>query len=437
MSLQHIFVIGLNEFNRAKLEALPEAGSYRFHELLTYDEVTEQDEYPVLSLLDKAERRLVDFQAGGGTVHGVIGYMDFPVSTMVPVLSERFGLRSASVSSFIQCEHKYWSRLRQREVIPEHIPRFCLFDPFDPDAARSIELDYPFWIKPVKSFGSHLGFRIGSRKDLDEALPIVRRNITRISRPFDALLEHLDLDMPEQVRSVSGHHCLAEELIGGWQCTLEGCMVDGELHAHGIVDSIRYPGRSVFLRYQYPSALPRRIQLQMAHIGKRFLNYIGFDQSAFNMEFFWDRKRDKISMLEVNTRVAQHHSDLFQKVDGVSNHQVPVDLALGRKAVIPDRKGPYKCAAVFFHRKFEDAWVDAVPEPGEIARIERQLPGTRIQVDIEPGMMLSDLSEQDSYSYICALIYMGAKDQKSLLETYQRCLGNLDFKLYPVPASRT
>ncbi len=432
MQKKNLFIIGLNAFNRARLEALNGADDVAFHGVLTYEEVTEQDEYPVMELLHKAEKRLSEFQ---GTVDGVIGYMDFPVSTLVPVLSERFGLRSASIDAFIKCEHKYWSRLEQKQVIPDHIPAFCLFDPFDEDPAATITLEYPYWIKPVKSFGSHLGFRIRNREDLEQALPVIREQITRISRPFDRLIDHLNLDMPDAVRGVNAHYFLAEELIGGLQCTLEGCMYDHELYTHGIVDSIRYPNRPAFFRYQYPSALPRRIQEQMAGICKTFLRHIGFNNSSFNMEFFWNRKSGKIYMLEVNTRVAQHHSELFLKVDGVSNHQVPVDLALGRVPVLPDRKGDFRVAAACFYREFENARVDRVPGPDEIARIEKRIPGTIIQIDVTPGMMLSELPEQDSYSYICALLYLGADNQKTLLKNYQTCLNALNFKMVPVSDS--
>ncbi|MBP3193016.1 ATP-grasp domain-containing protein [Natronogracilivirga saccharolytica] len=429
MKKKNLFVIGLNEFNRARLEGLQHADEYEFHELLSYEEVTEQDEYPVIDLLQKAENIIAGFQ---GTVDGIIGYMDFPVSTMVPVLCERFGLRSASVNAFIKCEHKYWSRVEQQQSIPDHIPRFCLFDPFSDNPADEITLAYPFWIKPVKSFGSHLGFMIRNKSDLDEAIPVIREQVVRISRPFDRLLDYLQPAMPDHVREVKAHYFLAEELIGGLQCTLEGCMHDGELHVHGIVDSIRYPGRSAFFRYQYPSVLPQRIRREMTRICKTFLNHITFNNSAFNMEFFWNRRMNKIYMLEVNTRIAQHHSELFQKVDGVSNHQVPVDLASGRIPAIPDGKGRHKLAAACFYREFRDAFVEQVPGDRELERIRNSVPGTIIQVDVSPGMYLSDLPEQDSYSYICALIYLGADNRKELLSRYNLCLGELSFRMSPV-----
>jgi len=45
------------------------------------------------------------------------GYMDFPVSTMLPLICKEFGTRSPSLESLLKCEHKYWSRVEQKKVI--------------------------------------------------------------------------------------------------------------------------------------------------------------------------------------------------------------------------------------------------------------------------------------------------------------------------------
>ncbi len=43
-------------------------------------------------------------------------------------------------------------------------------------------------------------------------------------------------------------------------------------------------------------------------------------------------------------------------------------------------------------------------------------------------MWLSDLSEQDSYSYALAYVYMGAPDEETLLSNYERVLERLPFE---------
>lgn len=68
------------------------------------------------------------------------------------------------------CEHKYWSRLQQRQVAPEYVPMFEAVDPFNDAAMDAIGVDTPFWIKPVKSFSSHLGFRVGNFREARQML---------------------------------------------------------------------------------------------------------------------------------------------------------------------------------------------------------------------------------------------------------------------------
>ena len=49
---------------------------------------------------------------------------------------------------------------------------------------------------------------------------------------------------------------MAEQVIGGRQCTVEGYVHDGEVVPYGTVDSIRYPQVLSFFYYLYPSTLP-------------------------------------------------------------------------------------------------------------------------------------------------------------------------------------
>jgi biotin carboxylase len=374
-------------------------------------------------MLRRAEEELRAFP---GRVDAILGYMDFPVSTMLPLLCRRFGLRSVELEALLRCEHKYWSRLEQRAAIPEHVPGFAAFDPFTEDPLAAIDLDFPFWVKPIKSAGSHLGFRVNDEAQLREATAAIRAGIGRYGDPFNRILARAKL--PDEVARVDGNWCLAEEIIGGRQCTVEGSVSEGRMRAHGIVDSVRYPNRSSFLRYQYPSRLPVRVQRRMRDVSARFLDAIGYDDAAFNAEFFWDEPADRLWLLEVNTRVAQHHSDLFEKVDGATNHQVTLDVAFGEAGSFPHREGPFACAGTFFLRAWEDAEVLRVPTREEIARIEREIPGTVVEVEVREGMRLSELPDQESYSFVYAILYLGARGPQELRRRFFRCRDALPFR---------
>lgn len=427
MASRNVFIIGLNDFNLARLKRLRGADELTFHGVLDPAEVYDTEVFPIADMLQRAEAQLRVFD---GPIDAIAGYMDFPVSTMLPILCATFGARTTSLESLLKCEHKYWSRLAQREVIEAHIPAFTAFDPFDDDALARVGqagLSFPFFIKPIKSSGSRLGFRIDSREDFDLAIGQLRREIGLISEPFNYVLEHADL--PDEVAGVDGRYCMAESIIGGRQCTVEGYVYDGEVVPYGIVDSIRYPGVISFFRYQYPSKLPARIQRRMTQITDRIMQHVGYDNAAFNIEFFWDELLDKIWLLEINTRISQSHCDLFEKVDGVSNHQVAIDLALGRRPDMPSREGAYPLAAKFFSRVFfRDATVSQVPTAATIQAVETKFPGTIVVPQVHEDMQLSELPEQDSYSYAIAYIYMGAKNQSSLLRNYERVVRSLPFR---------
>ena len=419
--------MGLNEFNRALLERIRGAEDCAFHCLVANDKVEEPERYDVRGLLAEAEAQLTAFP---GSVDAIVGYIDIPVGALLPILCREYGLPTPTLESVLRCQHKYWARCEQERVIPEHIPRYCLVDPFAADPEGEINLDYPFWLKPVKSAGSYLGFRIGNRRQLRDTLGVVREHIGRLAEPFDFLVEYAGVrDGP---MSLDFSHCMAEELIGGRLCTLEGYVYRGQVTVYGVVDSIRERNRSTFLRYQYPSLLPQGVQERMIRIAHRLLPAVGLDHSPFNMELFWDQPRDRIWLLETNTRMSQSHIDLFHLVDGASNHQVMVDLGLGRRPDMPHREGSYAAAAKFFLRRGEDGVVEAVPTAEDIERVQATFPGSRVKINVRPGDRLSELREQDSYSYDLGWVYLGGPSQRALRQAFDRARELLPFRIRAV-----
>ena len=424
---KNVFIIALNDFHHQRLKRLRGAEDIAFHGLIDPAKVYETEEFDIPGMLKEAEDQLNAFD---GTIDAIAGYMDFPVSTMLPILCNKFGARTTSLESLLKCEHKYWSRSVQHEVIPDHIPNFTAFDPFDDRALSKIGqagLAFPFFVKPIKSSGSRLGFRIDNPEDFADAVQKLRADIGTISTPFNYVLDQADL--PDEIKAIDGRYCMAEQIIGGRQCTVEGYVYEGEVVAYGIVDSIRYPQVLSFFYYLYPSNLPARVQDKMAELTRTIMSHTGFNNSAFNIEYFWDEVSDQIWLLEINTRISQSHCDLFEKVDGISNQQVTVNLALGRRPDMPHRQGQHHVAGKFFYRVFfSDATVTAVPDQEQIDAAQAQVPGTVIAPQVKVGTRLSDLPEQDAYSYAVAYIWMGAKSQGKLLWNYEQTIKSLNFQ---------
>jgi ATP-grasp domain len=427
---KNVFVIGMNDLNKERMGRLLGAEEINFLPLLDYASIYETEDFHMAALIEVAERQLDEHAAGGGSIDAIIGYADFPVSTMLPILAKKYGTRFASLESLLKCEHKFWSRAVQREAIPDHVPAFTAFDPFEDGALRRIGeagLAFPFFVKPIKSSGSRLGFRIDNPEDFDYAIEKFRAEIGAYGEPFQHILDMADL--PDDIRAVQGGFCMAEQVIGGRQCTVEGYVYQGEVVPYGVVDSIRYPQVLSFFYYLYPSKLPPRVQEKMYELTKKVMTHTGFDNSGFNVEFFWDEVQDHVWLLEINTRIAQSHCDLFEKVDGRSHQQVALDIGLGQRPRMPVREGDYGVAADFFYRVFfTDATVARVPSPEELASAAEKVPGTTIVPQVWEGMRLSDLPEQDAYSFAVANIWMGANKTSSLLWNYERVIKSLNFE---------
>jgi len=208
---KNVFVVGLNAMNAERLTRLRGVEDVVFHPLLTSEAVSDTQEFDIPAMLREAEATLDAFD---GSIDAIVGYIDFPVSTMLPLLCAKYGTRNTSLESLLKCEHKYWSRKVMAEVVPDHTPTFTAFDPFDEDALSTIgaaDLRFPFFVKPIKSSGSRLGFCIDSPEDFDYAIAAFRAEIGQISEPFNYVLDQADL--PEDIKAIEGHYCMAEQVM--------------------------------------------------------------------------------------------------------------------------------------------------------------------------------------------------------------------------------
>lgn len=437
---KNVFLLGDDEFHRRYLARLELADRVAFHPLLRSDEVVYQESYDVDGLLDRARAVLDRFD---GPVDGIITHWDFPALSMLSILCAERGLPAPSLESVLRCSHKYWSRLEQRKVAPECVPDFCAVDPFDPRAHETITLDYPFWIKPVKGYGSALGFRVDDESSLRKALAAAREKIERLGGPVNDLLAKIDL--PAEVRGVGGNHMIAESLVGGKELAPEGYVHAGRFHSHGLVDvDLGENGKSLE-RIFYPSRAPDPVRRRVEEISEAVLGQIGFDNGCFNVEFFWDRDSDRrrdgddgpdggrLWIVEINPRVSQSHSNLFEKVDGTSNHAVAVQVALGEEPHFHHGGGPHRCAAKIWYRRYDgtDAVVKRVPAAEDIERLQARQNDTEVQLVVQPGERLSELLDQDAYSYVLAELHIGAESERELDARFQEARELLPFEFSP------
>jgi hypothetical protein len=417
----NIFVVGLDEENQRVLDRLPWAGAYRFHGLLSPDDL-QHGEIDFESLLKTAQHQLDAFD---GDVAAIVTYWDFPAATLVPILCARYGLPSLSLEAVLKCEHKYWSRLEQREVI-EELPNFGIVDLDDERPKPPEGVRFPMWLKPVKSFSSELAFKARDDAEFADAVAEIRAGVGRVGEPFGFVLDQVQL--PPEIARVGGAACLAEEALHGVQAAVEGYVYHGEVVVYGALDSINYPDSSSFLRHQYPSQLGEEPVRRMREVAERVMRRIGYDNGTFSIEFFCDPESGQVALLEINPRHSQSHAELFEFVDGVANHEIMVRLGLGQDPGRRARKGKYQIAGKWYLRRFEDGVVTRVPTREEIAAIQERVDGTQIEIVPEVGRRLSELPEQDSYSFELAQLFVAAQTEQEMAEKYQACVDALPFE---------
>lgn len=420
--MRNIFVLGLDEHNHEALRSLPGAEEYRFLPLLDLADLTEREHLDMPGFLAEAERQLDSFD---GAVDGIIGYWDFPVSSLLPLLCEPRGLPHAPLDAIVRCEHKYWSRLEQRAVAPDAVPRFA---EVDLEGARLPEgLSYPLWLKPVKAFSSELAFRVTDDEEYRWACEQIRQGAGRVGEPFQWVMDQVRL--PTEVAEAGGTAGLAEEEARGQQLTVEGYVHGGRPRVYGVIDSRCYPDSSSFLCYEYPSRQPEGVRQRLRALTERVITRLGLDNTAFNIEYFYEPTEDALTLLEVNPRHSQSHASLFESVDGVANHDAVLRIALGEEPRHSSGNGDHAFAAKWFLRRFEDGFVRAVPSAEDLARAERECPGLHVEIIARPGEWLSDLPGQDSYSFEIANIFVGAQDAQEAERKYQECVRTLPFDI--------
>ena len=430
MPKKNIFIVGSDEFNQKELKTIDRAHKYEFIPLLQKEEANPKNDKPdIEALLDKARERLDNFE---GNIDGIICFFDFPATLLSFILIQEYQLHGPSLESGLKCEHKYWSRIEQQKVTPDHVPDFAAVNPFEVKNIEDIAVSPPFWLKPVKAYGSQIGFKIDSQHELDEALPVIRENIGFFGEPFNYILSKAGL--PDSISKIDGHHCIAESLIGGHQCTLSGYVHGDTVEIYGIVDSINYEDTDSFFYYLLPSGLPDDVQENMIEVTKRIIRSIGFKDAPFNIEFFYEKEKNNFYVLEINPRMSQSHSDLYNKVTGHSNHQVAVHLAQGMHPDFDMNHRQAKFGAKMHYRVFEDGIITNYPGDNELQQVKEKYPDVYFFPMASEGDRLSELERQDSYSYKLFAIYLGADSKEQLMDKYDDILEILNLKIEKIDA---
>lgn len=360
-------------------------------------------------------------------IDGVLGTGDLYGCIFAAYISSKLCLPGSNTRSVVLLSHKYYSRQFQKSIVPEAVPNFDRIHPFS--IRKPKELDYPFFVKPVKGTMSILAQMVNNSNELKKACTLFYHHLfyTWIwHRPLNQLLSSYNLN------KISTFDFIAESPLYGKQVTVEGFIQKEFITIMGIVDSIIYSNTLSFQRFQYPSSLSNDIQNRMIDITIRLMSKSGLNYSCFDVEMFYNEFDDKISIIEINPRMSYQFSDLFQRVDGISSFEIQLQLAIDTKNIKwIHGNGIDKVAASFVMRRFTDAHVLQIPDQTQIDHVINRYPGTNVKILCHKGQYLSDV-DQDIGSYRYAIINMSAQTWKNLYQAYEQVQAMLIFQFRPI-----
>ena len=262
------------------------------------------------------------------------------------LVAERLGWPGTPVRAVLACQHKLYARQVLQRVCPEANVEAHAWHGHH----QAQSLPYPVFAKPIKAAFSTLARELNNEQDLQRLLGFGWWDsvlLKCLSHPFERVVRSR---LPEAGSAVG---LMLEQPIHAPQFNLDGYVFGGELRPLGVVDARMYPGTQAFMRFDYPSRLSPAVMARAAEVARRFLNAVGFTHGLFNMEFFYDEQRERLTVIEFNPRLASQFSDLYARVDGRGLHEVGFALAHGQDPEQLPRQAPTAArASSFVYRSF-------------------------------------------------------------------------------------
>jgi hypothetical protein len=361
-------------------------------------------------------------QSERGRIAGVMSSSDYPGSPLAGALAAELGLPGTRPERLITAAHKYYSRIAQRAAAPDAVPEFALVDL----RARELTppLAFPCFVKPVKGSFSLFARRIEDPRAFRDFVGSAA--LREFGEGYMAIFNRLvagHTDLP-----IDGRALIAEGLLCGDLVTVEGFACEGEVEVFGIVDSTLHANGS-FARFDYPSALPARVQDRMAQVARRVIGALCLEQTLWNIEMMYDAAADRVSIIEVNPRICGQFADLYQKVDGTNSYEIALALCTGTKPSFVPRRGRYAAAASFPLRVFEPSRVEVAPDDADVAAAEALFAETIVWRECRVCDELRDFEGEDGVSQRYAVINVGGANRADLERRCQAVEQRLGYRL--------
>lgn len=367
-------------------------------------------------------RRFVEAQVRRwrGRIDGVFSNNEYFGAPAAAAIADRLGLPGTPPAAVITAQHKYYSRLEQRRIAPEAVPPFRVF-PFDVRDPRDIGLPFPLFVKPVRATFSVLARRIGSFDELRRHLTFSRAEewlIRRLVKPFNDLMP-LYTDY-----AIDAHHLIAEAPICGRLVNVDGYVRDGRVTVFGLCDARMFPGTDHFERFVCPSGVPAVVQERIRELTERVLTGMRYRWGCFNLEVFWDPATDRLTLLELNPRLASQLAGLYRRVEGFNPYRMLLELCTGAEPAMTRAEPGCGAAASLVSRRFDGRALEREPRRAELSSVRRRFPEAAVMLYLKRGRALArEMKWLGSHRY--AVVNLGAANEQELEARYAEIRGML------------
>ncbi|MGH8688782.1 MAG: ATP-grasp domain-containing protein [Burkholderiales bacterium] len=425
--MKRILVLFPKEWDRLEFERPEYRGRYEFvyagFDLFRFPSNVQLASFDVFRFVNRLLERF-----RGERLDGVFSNNEYFGALIAAVVAERLGLPGNDPRVIVTAQHKFYARQAFTRIAPEAAARFAAF-PYAVRERRDLPFELPCFVKPVRATFSVLARRVDSFEELRRHLtfwPFEKWVIQRIVKPFNDLMRwYTDYEL-------DAHHMIAEELLEGVQVSMDGYVHGGQVHVLGVIDENMYPGTCAFRSFEYPSRLLADARERMSALAERLLAGIGYRYGFFNLEFCWNPQTGRLSVIELNPRMASQLSYLYECVDGVQPYELLLALAAGEAPEAAAAAPRFGHAASFALRKFDGKPLSAHPTPSQIARVHAEFPEAHLMLYLKRGASLArEMKWMGSYRY--AVVNMAARTQLELYSRFQS-LSRLLFPASDLPA---
>ncbi len=354
---------------------------------------------PDLDALERIDAAALAAEVDGVEADGIVSSKDRG-ALFAAALTARRGLPGPAPAAVASCQHKPTARRLQQRAVPGATPTW-----FVPGSGRP-PFPPPWFVKPAVGRLSMGARRVDNAADLPQA-----GGGDAYASGWEALarLGGVELD---------GHGWIAEALLTGDPVTVEGYVHGGAVTIVGVTDSVMYAGTLSFERFEYPSRLPQERADAAAAVAAALPGAFGFDGGFFNAELLVPPEGTP-GLIELNGRIASQFAPLLRSVHGRSSYDALLALACGEDPRwLP---GPPDGVAVsYVVRRFEDAFVEEVPEPED-----------GVEILVHAGENLSDAYANDPDSFRLAIVYEAGETRAEAVERARARAAALRFRLLP------